>query len=73
MDVIPPNMDSLIGYFSFPPNMDVIQESQGWWDILIRLSGDFFLAQMDREKPHQKTLDSTFCFSNRSTVDLGLF
>ena len=41
MDVIPPNMDSLIGYFSFPPNMDVIQESQGWWDILIRLSGDF--------------------------------
>ena len=41
MDVIPPNMDILIDilYFSFPPNMDVIQENQGWWDILIHLSG----------------------------------
>jgi len=32
MDVIPPNMDILIDilYFSFPPNMDVIQENPGW-------------------------------------------
>ena len=30
-------------------------------------------VRYDREKPCQKTLDSTFCSSNRSTVDLALF
>ena len=57
MDVIPPNMDILIGYSKFPPNMDVIQENEGWWDILIHLSGASIFSSLKwTGKRHAKQL-----------------